>query len=207
MSSSNGNIFRFTALFVGNSPMNSPQKGQCSGALVFFYRCLNKRLNKQSSRRWFETSSSSLWCHWNDMGKQISKGANKGHLRAKLTRDTIDDKVNMHSVRYWCWSILFRLSSSMCHKVCTTFCWVLLCRSLIHDVVIKWNHFPRYWPFVRGIHHSPVDSLRKAQWRGVSMFSLICASTNGWANNGNTDDLKRDRARYDVIVMVPGRSM
>ena len=22
-----------------------------------------------------------------------------------------------------------------------------------HDDVIKWNYFPRYWPFVRGIHH------------------------------------------------------
>ena len=26
-----------------------------------------------------------------------------------------------------------------------------------HDDVIKWKHFPRYWPFVRGIHWSLVD--------------------------------------------------
>ena len=26
------------------------------------------------------------------------------------------------------------------------------------DDVIKWKHFPRYWPFVRGIHRSPVNS-------------------------------------------------
>ena len=26
-----------------------------------------------------------------------------------------------------------------------------------HDDVIKWNHFPRYWPFVRGIHRSVVN--------------------------------------------------
>ena len=25
----------------------------------------------------------------------------------------------------------------------------------VHDDVIKWKHFPRYWPFVRGIHRSP----------------------------------------------------
>ena len=25
-----------------------------------------------------------------------------------------------------------------------------------HDDVIKWKHFPRYWPFVRGIHRPPV---------------------------------------------------
>ena len=24
-----------------------------------------------------------------------------------------------------------------------------------HDDVIQWKHFPRYWPFVRGIHRSP----------------------------------------------------
>ena len=27
-----------------------------------------------------------------------------------------------------------------------------------HDDVIKWKHFPCYWPFVRGIHRSPVNS-------------------------------------------------
>ena len=27
-----------------------------------------------------------------------------------------------------------------------------------HDDVIKWKHFPRYLPFVRGIHRSPVNS-------------------------------------------------
>ena len=26
---------------------------------------------------------------------------------------------------------------------------------LNHDDVIKWRHFPRYWPFERGIHLSP----------------------------------------------------
>ena len=25
-----------------------------------------------------------------------------------------------------------------------------------HDDVIKWKHVPRYWPFVRGFHRSPV---------------------------------------------------
>ena len=43
-----------------------------------------------------------------------------------------------------------------------------------HDDVIKWKHFQRYWPFVRGICRSPVNSPHKAQWRGALMFSLIC---------------------------------
>ena len=28
---------------------------------------------------------------------------------------------------------------------------------LIHDDVFKWKHFPRYWPFVRGIHRIPAQ--------------------------------------------------
>ena len=51
-----------------------------------------------------------------------------------------------------------------------------------HDHVIKWRHFPRYWPFVRGIHRSPVNSPHKGQWRGALMFSLICVWMNGWVN-------------------------
>ena len=42
-----------------------------------------------------------------------------------------------------------------------------------HDDIIKWKYFPRYWPFVRGIHRSPVNSPHKGQWRGAMMFSLI----------------------------------
>ena len=45
----------------------------------------------------------------------------------------------------------------------------------IHDDVIKWKHFSRYWPFVRGIQRSSVNSPHKGQWRGALMFSLICA--------------------------------
>ena len=73
---------------------------------------------------------------------------------------------------------------------------------MLHDDVIKWNHFPCYWPFVRGIHRSPVNSPHKGQWRGALMFSLICARINGWVNNLEAGDLRRHRAYCDVIVMV-----
>ena len=79
-----------------------------------------------------------------------------------------------------------------------------------HDDVIKWKHFPRYWPFVRGIHRSPVNSPHKGQWRGALIFSLICAWINDWVNNREAGDLRRHRVHYDVIVMnktycFPGR--
>ena len=63
------------------------------------------------------------------------------------------------------------------------------------------NHFPRYWPFVRGIHRSPVNSPSKGQWRGDFMFSLICVWTYGWVNNRDAGDLRRHRAHYDVAVI------
>ena len=71
-----------------------------------------------------------------------------------------------------------------------------------HDDLIKWKHFPRYWPFVRGIHRSPVNSPHKGQWRGALIFSLICVWINGWVNNREAGDLRRYRAHYDVSVMT-----
>ena len=61
--------------------------------------------------------------------------------------------------------------------------------------------FPRYWPFVRGIHRSPVNSLHKGQWRGALMFSLICVWINDWINNRQPGNLRRHRDHYDVTVV------
>ena len=83
-----------------------------------------------------------------------------------------------------------------------------------HDDVIKWKHFPRNWPFVRGIHRSrwiphtkasdaglPVNSPHKGPVTRSLMFSLICAWINRWVINREAGDLRRYRAHYDVIVM------
>ena len=67
----------------------------------------------------------------------------------------------------------------------------------MHDDVIKWKHFPRYWPFVRGIHRTPVNSPHKGQWRGALIF-FICAWINGWVNNCEIGDLRPNRGHYDV---------
>ena len=70
-----------------------------------------------------------------------------------------------------------------------------------HDDVIKWKHFPHYWPFVRGIHLSLVNSRHKGQWRRALMFSLICAWRKGCANNWDAGDLRCHQAHYDVTVI------
>ena len=74
-------------------------------------------------------------------------------------------------------------------------------RVIMHDDVIKWKHFPRNWPFVRGIHQSPVNSPHKGQWRAALMFTLICVWINGCVNNREAGDLRRYYAHYGVTVM------
>ena len=80
----------------------------------------------------------------------------------------------------------------------------ILSMKIQDDDVIKWKNSPRYWPFVRRIQRSPVNSPRKGQWRRALIFSLICAWTNGWANNRDAGDLSRHRAHYNVTVMQWG---
>ena len=70
-----------------------------------------------------------------------------------------------------------------------------------HDDVIKWKQFPRYWPFVRKIHLSPVNSPHKGQWRRALMFSLIYARLNSWVNNREVGDFRRHPTHCEVIVM------
>ena len=72
---------------------------------------------------------------------------------------------------------------------------------MFHDDVIKWKHIPRYWPFVRGIHRSPVNSPHKDQWRGALPFSFICVWINSCVNNRKAGDLRRNPAHYCVSVM------
>ena len=78
------------------------------------------------------------------------------------------------------------------HPQYTIYCW--------HDDVIEWKK-TRHWPFLRGIHRSPVNSPHICQWRGALMFSLIYTWINGWVNNGEAGDLRRHRAHYDVTVI------
>ena len=72
--------------------------------------------------------------------------------------------------------------------------------SQLYEDVIEWKLFPRYWPFVRGIHRSPVTSQRPVT-RKALMFTLICVWTADWVNNRDAGDLRRHRAHDDVIVM------
>ena len=100
-----------------------------------------------------------------------------------------------------------RVTKYLYHQSQYRIAWVGTCLiHVAHEDVIKWKHFPRYWPFVRGIHRSPVNSPHKGQWRGALMFSLICVWINGWVNNRQACDLRRYRTHYDVTVMLALRA-
>ena len=64
---------------------------------------------------------------------------------------------------------------------------------MCHDVSLA--------PCVPCLSYQIFHSHHKRKWRGALMFSLICAWTNSWANNGDASDLRRYRARYDFTVM------
>ena len=173
------------------------QRPVTRGFDVFYDLRLNKWLLKQSWSWWFETPSRPLWRHWN------------AWLYLSFTQDI---KRPLLFCLLFCHSWLY-LSFTRDIKRSLLFCLLFYHSRLylsltqdinilsLHDDVIKWKHFPRYWPFVQGIHRWPVNSPHKGQWRGALMFSLICAWINGCVNNREAGDLRRHRTHYDVTVM------
>ena len=72
----------------------------------------------------------------------------------------------------------------------------------VHDDVIKWKYFPRCWPFVKGIHRSPMDSPHKDQWDAELWWFLWSApeqlnkqSSRWWFETHN-------RAHYNLTLMA-----
>ena len=105
-----------------------------------------------------------------------------------------------------------RLSNKIKELHCIVYYWekLFIRRQALHFPgrgVTWWRHqmetfFPRYWPFVRGIHRSPVNSTQ-GQWRRAWMPFFWTASEwiKGWVNNREAGDLRRYRAHCDVTVM------
>ena len=85
---------------------------------------------------------------------------------------------------------------------------------LMHDVVIKWKRFPRYWPFARGIYmkyefpaQRPVKRLSK-QWWGwwFEMPSRPlwgrCNGLIAWVKSCNVARLIHITDKYHITMMV-----
>ena len=147
-----------------------------------------------------------LWASWhlkslatqlfvNSLFRLTSKNTSKVHITCPMWRESPQK-----------WSVMWKLFHGMMSPwdQLTPFIlfwrvgWKKMIRHNFHDYVIKWKHFLHYWPFVQGIHMSPVNSPHKGQWRRALMVSLICTRINAWVNNGEAGDLRR---HYDVTVM------
>ena len=49
--------------------------------------------------------------------------------------------------------------------------------TMAHDDIIRWKHFPRYWPSVKGIHQSPGYPSQRPLTRSFDVF-FMCAKLN-----------------------------
>ena len=141
-------------------------------------------LSKQSRCLWFETPSHSLWPHCD---------------ASRVFSALLVIYVEIQTIRlYLC-----------CSQLPPP--WLPRCQypdskdPRIEIDVAWWRHqmetFSALLALCVGIHRSPVNSPHKGQWRGALMFSLICVRINGWVNNGDAGDLRRQCAHYDVSVM------
>ena len=93
------------ALFAGNSPVTGEfpsQRPVTRSFDVFFDLRQNKRLSKQSKRRWFETSSRPLWRHCNDL-----------LMRRNTAVFCLDDEILKHLNLQWLARLLF---DSLLHR-------------------------------------------------------------------------------------------
>ena len=75
-------------------------------------------------------------------------------------------------------------------------------RKCIHDDVMEWKHFPRYWPLCGKFTGHQWIPLTKAS--NVELWCFLWSvpeQTNGWINKRCAHDLRCHRAHYGVIVM------
>ena len=89
----------------------------------------------------------------------------------------------------------------VCEKEVCKISAILFRLQCIHDDVIKWKHFPRYWPSSCA-GNSPVTGEFPSQRSVMRSYFLWSAPwINGWVSNREVGDLRRHRAHYDVILM------
>ena len=125
---------------------------------IFFDLRLNKRTNKQSRHKWFDTSSRSLWRHckvFTLTSAIILPKASNFDKSVCISWSTQNpppcSQINARNISHNKWIY----QSYKTRK---------------DDVVSKWKLLPRYRTFVRGIHRSPVNSSLKGAVKRALMI-------------------------------------
>ena len=156
-------------------------------------------LTKQSTQYYLlvvvrEEPGSSCWepyRNWDGILASIRKCKHRSELNNAMFHSSSDKYVSNTDKKQSICTVTFKMITSLSAEIILKYCWI----DLQHD-------FPRYWPLVRGIHRSPLNSPHKGQWLGALMFSLIRAWTNGSVSNRDIGDPRRHRAHYDVTIML-----
>ena len=77
-----------------------------------------------------------------------------------------------------------------------------------HDDVIKWKHFPRYWPFVRGIHWFGKFPAQRPVTQSFDVFFDLCPNKQlskqpwGWWFETPSWSLWRQCNGYHIIIFI-----
>ena len=106
MKSSNRNIFHVTGPLCWDSQVTGEfptQRPVTRSFDAFLDLRLNKRLSEQPRRRWFETPSSSLWCHCN--GNSYFENRVGGSCHRKYNSNDYKRNTPSRSINYprWYW--------------------------------------------------------------------------------------------------------
>ena len=158
----------------------SPHKESVTRAWCFLL-CWPTQIIKQSSYRWFEMP----WCSY-DVTIMVLQACCL-HIPVYIARVI---KANTSGGI----TVTWQGHPGVSNHTQQIFLW--------HDDVIKWKHFPRCWPFVRGIHRSQVNSPHKGQWRGALMFSLIWAWIKGFLTMTMTMTMKYSLLPSDIQFII-----
>ena len=123
-------------------------------------------------------------------------------LNARWQTDwAIVPMISEHSkFRDWIFSWIFLILNS---KIYST---AYVLKQSIRHLGTSWRHQMEAFSALRALcaGNSPVPGEFPSQKPVTQSFDvfLICAWTNGWANNREAGDLRRHRSHYDVTVMV-----
>ena len=77
------------------------------------------------------------------------------------------------------------------------------CQAMVAAYILEfpwWRHQMEPFSALLAICAGNGEFPHKGQWRRALMFSLICTRINGWVNNREAGDLRRNRAHYDDTV-------
>ena len=85
---------------------------------------------------------------------------------------------------------------------------LLLNFTMIHNDDIKWKRFPRYWPFVRGIHRSTVNSPPNGRAMGVS-YELLGENSPRYIGSAQVTRPQRVRVlpHYITALLITSTTM